>query len=74
MAILNYSGDSLHFNPIEVPVLDTMAMKADQEYGWKYPSTETLQNFQAFGCIGDLVLDNCVVKEIILNGTQSEKE
>ena len=63
--------DSHHFNPIDVPILNILAMEADQEYGWKYPSTET---FQAFWGLGDRVLDNCIVKEIILNGDQSEQE
>ena len=57
-----------------MPILDTLAMEADQEYGWQFPSKETLQHFQAYRGIGDLVLDDCVVKEIVLNGTQSEQE
>ena len=66
--------DGPHFNPIDVPILDILAMEADQEYGWKYPSTETLQTFQAFWGLGDRMLDNCVMKGIILNGDQSEKK
>ena len=38
--------DSCHYNPIDVPLLDILAMEADQEYGWKYPSQEALQEFQ----------------------------
>ena len=26
--------DAQHFNPLEVPIFDTLAMEADQEYGW----------------------------------------
>ena len=66
--------DAQHFKPLEVPILDTLAMEADQEYGWQFPSKETLQYFQAYQGIGDLVLDDCIVKEIVLNGTQSEQE
>ena len=40
--------DGRHFNPIDVPLLDILAMEAEQEYGWKYPSQEALQEFQEF--------------------------
>ena len=66
--------DSHHFNPINVPILNILAMEADQEYGWKYPSKETLQTFQGFRGLGDQMLDTCTMKEIILNGDQSEQE
>ena len=46
----------------------------DKRDGPHFPSTETLQSFQAFQGLGDRVLNNCVVKEIILNSNQSEKE
>ena len=66
--------DSRHFNPIDVPILDILAMEADQEYGWKYPSKEALQEFKEFRGLSDRMLKKCVVKEIILNGDQSEQE
>ena len=37
--------DGVHFNPVDMPLLDTLAMEADQEYGWKLPSKESLQEF-----------------------------
>ena len=40
--------DGRHFNPIDVPLLDILAMEAEQEYGWKYPSKEALQELQEF--------------------------
>ena len=40
--------DGRHFNPVDMPLLDILAMEADQEYGWKYPSKEALQEFQEF--------------------------
>ena len=52
-----------------MPILDTLAMEPDQEYGWQFPSKETLLYFQAYRGLGGLVLDDCVVKEIVLNGT-----
>ena len=66
--------DGRHFNPIDVSILDILAMEADQEYKWKYPSKETLQTFEEFRGLGDLMLDTCTVKEINLNGDQLEQE
>ena len=67
--------DGCHFNPIDVPILDILAMEADQEYGWKYPSKEALQEFQEFPRLADRhMLKKCTVKEIVLNGDQSEQE
>ena len=66
--------DGSHFNPVDVPILDILAMEADQEYGWKYPSQETLQEFQEFRGLGDRMFKKYEVKEIVLNGNQTEKE
>ena len=68
--------DAQHFNPLEVPILDMLTMETDQEYGWQFLSKETLQHFQAFWslatwCWSALV---CIVKEIVLNGAQSEQK
>ena len=49
-------------------------MGADQKYVWQFPSKETLQYFQAYRGLGGLMLDDCIVKEITFNGTQSEQE
>ena len=35
--------DGKHFNPIKVPILDMLAVEAEKEFGWKYPSVETIQ-------------------------------
>ena len=48
--------------------------EADQEFGWKYPSQEALQEFQEFRGLGDRMLKKCVVKEIVLNSNQTEQE
>ena len=37
--------DGIHFNPLEVPILDILAMEADQKFGWKYPSQGILKQF-----------------------------
>ena len=66
--------DGHHLNPVDVPLLDILAMEANQEYGWKYPSKEALQELQEFRGLGDRMLEKCVVKEITLNGDQSEQE
>ena len=65
--------DGHHFNLVDVPLLNILAMEADQEYGWKYPSQEALQEFQEFRGLGDRMLKKCEVKEI-LNGDQLEQE
>ena len=48
--------DGRHFNPIDVPLLNILAMEVEQEYGWKYPSQEALQEFQVFWGLGDRML------------------
>ena len=63
--------DGAHFNPVDVPLLDTLVMEADQEYGWKIPSKEVLQEFWG---LGPRMLKKCEVKEITLNGNQTEEE
>ena len=59
---------------MDVPLLDILAMEANQEYGWKHPSKEALHEFQEFRGLGDRMLKKCVVKEINLNGDQLEQE
>ena len=54
--------DGAHFNPVDVPLLHTLAMEADQEYGWKLPSKESLQEFQDFQGLGSRMLKKCEVK------------
>ena len=66
--------DGRPFNPVDLPLLDILAMEADQTYGWKIPSKEALQKFQEFRGLGDRMLKKCEVKEITLNGDQSEQE
>ena len=66
--------DGTHFNPVNVPLLDILAVEADQEYGWKIPSKEVLQEFRDFRGLGPRMLQKCEVKEITLNGNQTEEE
>ena len=35
------------FNPINMPILNVLAVEAEVEYGWNYPSKETLSSFPA---------------------------
>ena len=66
--------DGIHFNPLEVPILDILSMETDQKFGWKYPSQETLTKFQEYRGLGYQMLDDCKVREIVLNSTQLKLE
>ena len=35
------------FNPLEVPILDVLAVDSEGEFGWQYPSKETVIGLQA---------------------------
>ena len=35
------------FNPLEVPILDVLAVDSEREFGWQYPSKEMLIALQA---------------------------
>ena len=30
------------FNPLEVPIMDILAVDTEREFGWQYPSQETM--------------------------------
>ena len=62
------------FNPVEVPLLDTLAMEAKGDWGWSYPAQQSLLALQANRGLATTMLDRCVIREIILNGDQSEEE
>ena len=66
--------DARHFNPLEVPIFDILALDGEKEYGWQYPFKETLQQFQAYRGLGNEMIADCVIKELVLNGTQLEQE
>ena len=66
--------DGIHFNLLEVPILNILARETEQKFGWKYPSQETLKQFQEYRGLENEMLNQCEVQEIMLKGTQSEEE
>ena len=62
------------FNPLDVPILDILAVETERDYGWQYPSKETMMGLQANRGLARAMLRRCEVKEIILNGGQSEED
>ena len=62
------------FNPMEVPILDMLAAKAEKEYGWKYPPVEMIRTYQDYRSLSTSMLRHCRTEEILLNGNQMEKE
>ena len=49
-------------------------MDAEREFGWQYPSQETLMTLQANRGLARSMLGTCEVREIILKGDQTEDE
>ena len=66
--------DGAKFNPVNVPILDMLAVEAEKEYRWKYPSEETIRTYQDYRGLSTSMLRHCKTEEIILNGNQTEKE
>ena len=62
------------FNLLEVPILDMLAVETEREYGWNYPSAETIRTYQDYIGLSAGMLRHCETKEILLNGNQTEKE
>ena len=65
---------SKHFNPVEVPILDMLAVEAEKEFGWNYPPVETIWTYQDYRGLSTDIVDHCETKEILLNGDQTEKK
>ena len=51
-----------------------LAKETEKEYGWKYPSEETIRTYQDYRGLSTSMLNHCKAEEIILNGNQTEKE
>ena len=66
--------DGAKFNPVDVPILEMLAVQAEKEYGWKYPSEEMIRTYQNYRSLSTSMLNHCKTEEIILNGNQTEKE
>ena len=59
--------DGAKFNPVDVPILDMLAVEAQKEYGWKYPSEKTIRTYQDYQGLSTSMLSHCKTDEIILN-------
>ena len=66
--------DRAKFNPVEVPILDMLAVEGEKKYGWMYPSAETIRTYQDYRGLSTSMLRHCRTEEILLNGNQTEKE
>ena len=62
------------FNPLEIPIMDILAVDTEREFGWQYPSQATLVGLQANRGLARSMMGTCEVREIILNGEQTEDE
>ena len=54
--------------------MDILAVDTEREFGWQYPSRETMISLQANRGLARSMLGVCEGREIILNGDQSEDE
>ena len=62
------------FNPLEVPLMDILAVDTQRDFEWQFPSRETMMSLQANRGLARSMLRVCEVREIILNGNHSEDE
>ena len=62
------------FNPVQVPLMDMLAVDTEKDYGWTFLSRDTMVTLQANRGLARSMLRTCEVKEIILNGDQTEEE
>ena len=51
-----------------------LAVEVEKEFGWKYPSKEPINTFQAYRGLSKEMLSDYVTWEILLNGDQQEEE
>ena len=54
--------------------MDILAVDTEWDLGWQFPSRETMMSLQANRGLARTTLRVCKVKEIILNGDQTEDE
>ena len=62
------------FNPLEIPLLDILAVDTEKDYGWKLPSRDTMMTLQANRGLARSMVGMCKVQAIILNGDQTEED
>ena len=68
------TGHQQMFNPLGVPLMDIFAIETEKEYGWTYPSSDTMISLQRNRGLSREMLETCRVEEIVLNGDQSEED
>ena len=49
------------FNPLDVPILDILAVETEKDHGWQYPSKETMMGLQANRGLARAMLSNLEV-------------
>ena len=64
----------IKLNPVAVLILNMLAVEVEKEFGWKYPSAETIRTYQDYRGLSSSILRHCRTEEILLNGNQMEKE
>ena len=62
------------FNPLDVPIMDILAVETERDFGWQYPSQATMMGLQANRGLARSMLRTCDVKELVLNGEQTDVE
>ena len=62
------------FNPVEIPLRDILAVETEKDYGWMFPSRDTMMKLQVNRVLARSMVRTCRVEEIILNGEQTEEE
>ena len=62
------------FNPLEIPLLDILAVDTEKDYRWKLPSRDRMMTLQVYRGLARSMVGTCKVQEIILNGDQNEED
>ena len=61
------------FNPVEVPLLDILAVETERDFGWMFLSWDTMMELQANRGLARSMVRACAMREIILNQTEEEQ-
>ena len=54
--------------------MDILAVETEKDYGWMFPSRDTMMTLQVNRGLARSMVRTCRVEEIILNGEQTEEE
>ena len=71
--IPNEPEDRRKFNPVEIPLLDMLAIDKDRVDSWDVPSRQYITQLQANRGLGFNILDRVEVREIVVGVTSPEK-